>query len=79
MKVITFHCEQTEASLRGNRPMVWPIAVGPDDLSQAERGCLTDSQAKEVMVEFMGESVGLDRPSGNMAGIAVHWVEERGK
>ena len=25
MKVISFHCEQTEASLRGNRPMVWPF------------------------------------------------------
>lgn len=24
MKVISFHCEQTEALLRGNRPMVWP-------------------------------------------------------
>lgn len=25
MKVISFHCEQTEASLRGNRTSVWPL------------------------------------------------------
>lgn len=25
MKVISFHCEQTEASLKGNRPTVWPF------------------------------------------------------
>lgn len=24
VEVISFHCEQTEASLRGNRPLVWP-------------------------------------------------------
>lgn len=44
MKVISFHCEQTEASLRGNRTSVWPLQA--DDLSQAESGCRTESEAR---------------------------------
>lgn len=72
MKVISFHCKQTEASVRGNRATVWPPPVGPDDLSQVESACRAQSEAEGVKgKKIVGERIylGADRHYGNVAGI----------
>lgn len=72
MKVISFHCEQTEASLKGKQTHGLALPVDPDDLSQVESGCRTESEAEGVKGKrIVGERiyVGVDRQYGNMAGI----------
>lgn len=73
MKVISFHCEQTEASVRGNRATVWPPPVDPDDLSQVESARRAQSEARVVKgKKIVGERIylGADRHYGNVAGIS---------
>ena len=61
------------------------LPVGPDDLSQAESGCRTKSEAKGVKgrrrrgVRGEGERTGVDRQYGNMAGVTLRRVFIREK
>lgn len=61
------------------------LPVGPDDLSQAESGCRTKSEAKGVKerrrrgVRGEGERIGVDRRYGNMAGVTLRRVYIREK